>query len=130
MFAPGFDRSEFSIRSMRKSGGNMKTRAFVIILAVLGILLGASSASAGDGVSGKAKDAVEGIKENTSNLVDAAKDAVKEEGMSLKDMPLMPHAWAIPAVALLGLALGYVLGKRGKSAAKNGKKKDDKPAGK
>jgi hypothetical protein len=105
----------------------MNLKAFVFIPVLLGILSCPAFTLAADGVAGKAKSAVEGIKENTSDLVDAAKDAVKDEGRSLKDIPLMPHVWAIPVVVLISLAAGYLVGKRPKPAAKISK---DKPAGK
>jgi hypothetical protein len=64
-----------------------------------------------------ALDAVDKAEE----VVDDVKDKVEEEHGKLTDIPLMPHAWAIPVVVVLGLLIGFVVGKR--SGAKQQKAK-------
>ena len=79
----------------------MRTTYAAIFLASLALLVfAAAPVLAGD------------IKDKAEDLADDAKEKVEEEHQRILDIPLLPHAYAIPITVVVGIFIGFLLGKR------------------
>jgi ElaB/YqjD/DUF883 family membrane-anchored ribosome-binding protein len=97
-------------------------RVLAILPAVLALFAFTALPAPASDLTDKAKETVSDVKDKLSDAADDAKSKVVEEKGKLADLPAMPHAWAIPAAVVVGIFVGFLIGRRSKKEKQQKKK--------
>ena len=95
----------------------------ILAVATLALLLLVAGPAPASDIVDKAKDTVSDVKDKVKDTTEDVKGKVEDEKNKLSDIPSMPHAWTIPVILVLGIAIGFLMGRRSSGKKKEKKKK-------